>query len=441
MAARTISNSTQRKEQYLDWLELKFNENTKAYVSAVKSTIRSEDKEMAAEVFESALEFLSRDFPDPICPTSDTPSGADDKSELTSLRERISILEAQLQDALDSVKQEAQSDRSSLESKIESTFDLMKTNVRRLNGKFSGLKNNLNEIRSDTETRLEELSKDVKVHGNNIQGLRKLQKLLQQNNQSPQAAVGAKSFPATGAVAAATTDTDKPKPLKDFRLRAHFSVKVAADKFSPDIEDTKLLPGGLLLLCDFSNDRLKLFNTQGLHIHSLECPSAPRRLAVVDISSISGVYAVAVTLIRDVHICQVTADRIKSKKILQMPGECWAVTATDSQTLAVGYMYKERRIDLISLNGQVLRQIFPDITPRFMISTSDSDLVCSTLDKTLARVKLDTAKTSNVQGHYAALQSSTILRYKIFITSTRVVVSVAAALHSASAIPQTFLDG
>ncbi|GFO41070.1 hypothetical protein PoB_006757500 [Plakobranchus ocellatus] len=32
--ARTISNSTQRKEQYLDWLELKFNENTKAYVSA-----------------------------------------------------------------------------------------------------------------------------------------------------------------------------------------------------------------------------------------------------------------------------------------------------------------------------------------------------------------------------------------------------------------------
>ncbi|GFO48484.1 hypothetical protein PoB_007498900, partial [Plakobranchus ocellatus] len=81
---------------------------------------------------------------------------ADDKSELTSLREIISILEAQLQDGLNSVKQEAQSDRSSLESKIESTFDLMKTNSRCLSGIFSGLKNNLDEIRSDTETRLEE---------------------------------------------------------------------------------------------------------------------------------------------------------------------------------------------------------------------------------------------------------------------------------------------
>ncbi|GFN89006.1 hypothetical protein PoB_001551200 [Plakobranchus ocellatus] len=59
------ASSSQRMEQYLDWLHDKFSESLKTYVSAVKTAIRSQDNESAVDTFRKAIDILSREFPDP----------------------------------------------------------------------------------------------------------------------------------------------------------------------------------------------------------------------------------------------------------------------------------------------------------------------------------------------------------------------------------------
>ncbi|GFN81169.1 hypothetical protein PoB_000767500, partial [Plakobranchus ocellatus] len=197
------------------------------------------------------------------------------------------------------------------------------------------------------------------------------------------------------------------RPLNDARQRADFTVKVTADKHRPGIEDVQLLPGGRLLLADWNNMCVKLFDTQGQHLHTLECRSEPCSLAVLDSSSIRHTVAVtlpdcrgidilevngdnmevkgqhlhtlecrsepcslavldsssirhtvAVTLpgCRGIDILKVNGDNMEVKRTLQMSRGYDAVAAVSNLTLAVGYRFGPG-IDLIDLGGQVLRQI------------------------------------------------------------------------------------
>ncbi|GFO49510.1 hypothetical protein PoB_007601500 [Plakobranchus ocellatus] len=353
--------SIQRKEDYLDWMHEKFCASSRAYVSAVKAALRSHRREHAAEIFERAIDVLSPDFPDPTSIAGQTQEEeGGDGNELNSLKDRIAQIERQLQEAQDerstleselkSVRQEAQNERSTLESELKSVRQeaqlnsSMKKNVRRLDTK-------LETLASETKDSIKELTEVSKENSANIQGLRKLQMLMKQRDQTAAAAAAAVTPPPTGATASALS-----RPLKGVRQRADFTIKVTADKLSPGIEDVQLLPGGRLLLADWNNMCVKLFNTQGQHLHTLECRSPPSHLAVLDSSSIRHTMAVTLPLCSGIDILEVNGDKVKVKRTLQTSRDYWAVAAVNNLTLAVGYDI-DPGIDLIDLGGHVLSQI------------------------------------------------------------------------------------
>ncbi|GFN87589.1 hypothetical protein PoB_001409500 [Plakobranchus ocellatus] len=286
MAARMSDRSTQRKEDYLDWLHGRFCANSKAYISAVKAALRFHAKTNAAEIFERAIDVLSQDFPDQTCIDGQTKEEERrDGNELNLLKDRIVQIEKQLKEAqnerstleselksvrqeaqnkcaalvseLESVKEEAQTNYSFLETQLNST---MKKNVR-LDAKFDDLKNDVKTLASEAK----ELTEVSKQNNAGIQGLRKLHVLLKQRNQTAAATAttaaaagtAAVTPPPTGATASAIS-----RPLKGVRQRTNFIVHVATDQSTPDIQDVQLLPGGRILLTDWGNKCMKLFDTQ-----------------------------------------------------------------------------------------------------------------------------------------------------------------------------------
>ncbi|GFO08024.1 hypothetical protein PoB_003452900 [Plakobranchus ocellatus] len=357
MAARMGDRSIQRKEDYLDWMHEKFCASSKAYISTVKATLRSQTKENAIEIFERAIDVLSQDFPDPACidvQTKEEEGG--DGNKLNSLKDRIAQVEKQLQEAqnerstleseLESVRQEAQNNRSFLESQL-------KKNVRCFDFKIGDLKDSVETLTSETK----ELTEVSKENSANIQELRKVQILMKQKNQAAAAA----------AAAAAATVTPPPtaqsasalsRPLKDVRLRNTYSAQLKTDKTKASVEDVQLLPGGRLLLADCGNQCVKLFDTQGQHLHTVESWGIPCRLAVLDSSATCHTVAVTLTGYPRIDILEVAGDKMKVQRTLHTSEQYEAVAAVNNHTLAVGYHGRPYpAIDLIDLGGQVLRQI------------------------------------------------------------------------------------
>ncbi|GFO00182.1 hypothetical protein PoB_002668700 [Plakobranchus ocellatus] len=266
--------SIQRKEDYLDWMHEKFCASSRAYVSAVKAALRSHGRENAAEIFERAIDVLSPDFPDPTSIDEHTKEEEDgDGNDLNSLKDRIAQIERQLQEAqnersilqseLESVRQEAQTKCSTLTSERESIKQeaqlnsSMKKNVRRLDTK-------LESLATETKDSIKELTEVSKENSANIQGLRKLQMLMKQKNQTAAAAAAAVAAAALTPPPTGATASSQSRPLMGVWQRADFNVKVSADKRTPGIEDVQLLPGGRLVLADYVNMCVKLFDTQKL---------------------------------------------------------------------------------------------------------------------------------------------------------------------------------
>ncbi|GFN97993.1 hypothetical protein PoB_002449900 [Plakobranchus ocellatus] len=208
---------------------------------------------------------------------------------------------------------------------------------------------------------------------------------LSQEIPDPTSATTAAVTPPLTAASAASIS----RPLKDVRQRNNFSAASAADQNPPNI-DVKLLPGGRLVLADFNNVCIKLFNTQGQHLHTLKCEINPFRLALIDSSETSSCFTLAVTLnlIRCIDILEVVNNQMMVKRTLQTSRQYCAVAAVNKTTLAMGYV-SDPGIDLIDMAGQVLRQICSSVRPRYMDVTEDGEMICSTNNNRIARVQVD----------------------------------------------------
>ncbi|GFO31615.1 hypothetical protein PoB_005812000 [Plakobranchus ocellatus] len=357
---------TQRKEDYLDWLYENFSESAKSYTSAVKAALRSQTRENAAEIFERAIDVLSQEFPDPTSIDGQTTEDADgNRNKLNSLKSRISQMEKQLEEEqnkswtfeweLESVRGEAQDRCSFMESQLNSS---LKKNVRHLDTKISGLEKAVEALASEIKDSIQEESV-------------------------------AEVIPPLTALSALALS----RPVENVRQRTNFSaaVTITADQHPPSIRDVKLLSGRRLLLADSGNDCCMLFDTQGHHLHTLECRSYPWRLAVLESSGTSHYIIAAVTLpdCPGIDILVVAGDNIKVKRIIETSKQYEAVAAVNNQTLAIGY-WTGQGIDLIDLQGRVLRQICSSVHPWHMEITEGGDLVCSTLYNAIARVQVDT---------------------------------------------------
>ncbi|GFO09571.1 high-affnity carbon uptake protein hat/hatr [Plakobranchus ocellatus] len=244
--------------------------------------------------------------------------------------------------------------------------------VQHMKRKLESLNKKVEAVESETIV----LPADSMKNSVAIQDLKRLQNFLEQRNQ--EAAASVEYPPARTA----------PWPLKEVRQGKTFSAKVSTDWNTLNIVDVQLLPGGRLVLADEENRCIKLFDTEGQHLQTLHCWSDPHRLALINSSS--NCHTLAVTLFDySIDMLEVEDDKIKVKSTLQTSRNYCAVAAVDKQSLAVGYSTGQG-IDLINLEGQVLRQISSSVRPLYMYMSKDGGLLCSNKSKTLARIQVDT---------------------------------------------------
>ncbi|GFO45123.1 hypothetical protein PoB_007162800 [Plakobranchus ocellatus] len=271
--------SIQRKEDCLDLMHEKLCASSKAYVSAVKAALRSHRREIAAEIFERAIDVLSPDFPDPTSIDGQIKEEeGEDRNELNSMKDRIAQMEKQLQ--------EVQNERSTLESELESVRQEAQTKCLTLELELESVRQEAQTKCLTLESELESIKQEAQINSSMKKNVRRLDTKLE-------------------SLAIETKDSIKE--------RADFTVKVTADQSTPDIWDVQLLPGGRLLLADYDNKCVKLFDTQGQHLHTLVCRSQPCCLAVLDSSATS--HTVALTLFGSggINLLEVGLNNMKVK--------------------------------------------------------------------------------------------------------------------------------
>ncbi|GFO39162.1 haemolytic enterotoxin (hbl) [Plakobranchus ocellatus] len=249
----------------------KFCASSRAYVSAVKAALRSHRRETAAEIFERAIDVLSPDFPDPTC-KSLINERSTLESELESVRQEAQTKCLTLESELESVRQEAQNERSTLESELESVRQEAQTKCLTLESELESVRQEAQTKCLTLESELESIKQDAQINSSMKKNVRrldtKLESLAIETKDSIKETAATTAAAAAAAVAALTpppigaTASALSRPLKGVRQRADFTVNVTTDQYTPGIEDVQLLPGGRLVLADYNNMCVKLFDTQ-----------------------------------------------------------------------------------------------------------------------------------------------------------------------------------
>ncbi|GFR65010.1 hypothetical protein ElyMa_003645700 [Elysia marginata] len=222
----------------------------------VKTTLRTAPRDVAIECFEVALLFLTQAFPN--VSVTET-SSSFEKHEDKMFKENFKRQSQRMND---------------VEEKLEELEDVSTT----IKDKQTKTQNKVKLLSGKLCDRRKKLQDDLSEKLNDVQ--ENIQKKIE----------------------------------SDLSKRSSFSVKAVSDVRAPGILDLKLLPGGLVLVVDYSNSCVKLFNTQGRFIDSQTLDENPWRIAVLNPTSTCD-WDVAVTLLDKCQIAllKVTQQRISCK--------------------------------------------------------------------------------------------------------------------------------
>ncbi|KAK3748129.1 hypothetical protein RRG08_030562 [Elysia crispata] len=346
MAARMNKSVFITKQKWLQDLKNDYIIKLENFLKDVETSMQSQSKEGANENFETAVDFLTQPFPDVLN------MRANPVDDVLMLKQEISKVSKKLH---------------TVNTKFES-------------------------FRAQTAIRLNKINTGLDNTNEHLKSLKKLQKIFRSKIETvpgvvsrttsntamtatspspgatpkvtvPTLAPAVLASPEVTPTAAATQSTPYPGatsasgPPRSLSERRYFSVKSPGEHSTPDIQDVLLLSNKLLLLADSNNKSVKLYTEQGDHLHSLKLSSGPYRLALID-SGRGNTWKVAVTLLSDwrIGILEVTPDSVTQLTSIQTPGQCWAITAVDTATLAVGYS-GHPGIDLIDMTGRDLRRL------------------------------------------------------------------------------------
>ncbi|GFO06009.1 hypothetical protein PoB_003251400 [Plakobranchus ocellatus] len=119
---------------------------------------------------------------------------------------------------------------------------------------------------------------------------------------------------------------------------------------------------------------------EGKLLHYLPCNHSPHCVTVVDTSSTPSsrhTLAVSLPFEKTIDILEVTDQRIQVNKSLKVNEEYSALAAMNNKTLAVGNLEEDSRVDILSLNGQLLCSISSASCPFRMITTTSAELIFS----------------------------------------------------------------
>ncbi|GFO22533.1 hypothetical protein PoB_004903800 [Plakobranchus ocellatus] len=329
-----------------------------------KAAMRAEKPETAAEIFQSALEFLNQKLPDPISQANDSQtSDCDMNDAMKALTERVYALEKQIQP-------EVQKICSSVEVKVGACADAMSSNVKhQLNRKLDDLETKVKALDSEArENLIIDLVAAAEVNppptgASALAKERQLKDVRQTENFNTEAPTNQRKseplfpwFPLPPKKQVSRQETSR-WPM-ELRQNTNFNTNAPTDLYIPKILDVKLLPGPRLLQADCRNDCIKLFDTKGQHLDTLHCRSSPLSLAVLNNACILKCLPIAVTLPKSlsIDILEIINDKIIKKRTLQTSRGYDAVASVNKDNIAVGY-WRDPGIDIIDLEGRILRQI------------------------------------------------------------------------------------
>ncbi|KAK3801341.1 hypothetical protein RRG08_037916 [Elysia crispata] len=296
MAASMTEGVLAVKEKWIEELENHFHEKLRSFTSDVKMKMRSVSKEAAIQVFEFAVLFLTQTFPD----LGGFESASDvikdgtmelrkdfDKLERTlsqKLKEAQQSLAEKLEDAQQTLSEKFDAQQSlceklenaqrSLSEKTDaqqtfcekldydqrSFFEKLEDAQQNLSEKFSEVQEKASSFQHKVENDLDKLNEANESNTHQILGLRKLQKLLSDKTKISQTTAVKTPSTTKASASAAATPCGPPKSLSQ---RSTFSARAPDDTKVLNIWDTKLLPGGLVVLSDNSNECVKLYDWQG----------------------------------------------------------------------------------------------------------------------------------------------------------------------------------
>ncbi|KAK3725300.1 hypothetical protein RRG08_036694, partial [Elysia crispata] len=397
MAASMTEAVLSAKDKFIEELEDQFHDKLRSFTSDVKMKMRSVSKEAANQVFEFALLFLTQAFPD----LGGFESASDvikdgtmelrkdfDKLERTlsqKLKEAQQSFAEKLEDSQQSFSEKLEDAKQTFSKKVEdaqqtlsekfdaqqtfcekleydqqSFFEKLEDAQQNLSQKFSEVQEKASSFQHKVENDLDELSKANESKTHQILGLRKLQNLLREKTKTSQTTAVTTPSTTKASASAAATPCGPPKSLSQ---RSTFSARTRNDTNVPHISDTKLLPGGLVVLSDYNNHCAKLYDNQGRHIHTQALDSSPCSMTVMDIGSpASWDLCVTLPLINKISLMEVRSNGVNIKTSIKTSKEYTAIAAVTTQTLAVG-SFLPAGMDLIDLSGRILRLLNSTLSP------------------------------------------------------------------------------
>ncbi|KAK3706884.1 hypothetical protein RRG08_051287 [Elysia crispata] len=378
------------KEKFLEELDLEdqFHEKLRSFTSDVKMKMRSISREAAIQLFEFAFLFLTQAFPDLAGFESESDVIQDGSMELRKDFDKLKrTLSQKLKEAqqssekLEDAQQTFYEKQQTLSEKVDAQQTFSKNleyaqkifceKLEYVEEKLEGAQQNLSEKFSKVEERASFFREKVE---NN------LNKILQAT-----AAPSSSTTLASASVAATTR-----RCTQNLSRRSTFSARAPTDTAVPETFDTKLLPGGLVVLSDYENNCVKLYDWRGGHIHTKALDSSPDSMTVMDIRSLAS-WDLCVTLpnTRKISLMGVTPSGVSIKKSIKTSKKYSAIAAVTTQTLAVGYR-AGCGIDLIDLSGRILHQLSSTFSPWSMLTTPGRFLMMSTYTyDSIAKMKLE----------------------------------------------------
>lgn len=182
-------------------------------------------------------------------------------------------------------------------------------------------------------------------------------------------------------------DTSKPDQRKKMVLTdlkvdslSQKNIKISSDRQPADISGCAFMPDGQVGLCDYSNNKLELLDKSFTLQGSLDLPSRPLDISVVDDTT-------AIITLPDNQQLQYieVVPRLKPGRVLQLDKKCWGVQVVGSDiyvTCHKGYPGGDGEVRILDKNGNLRKRLgvnqdgtFMFASPLYLTVTARSDRI------------------------------------------------------------------
>ena len=136
--------------------------------------------------------------------------------------------------------------------------------------------------------------------------------------------------------------------------RSRVNVKADDDEDTPSITGCTVMTNGDVVLCDFSNEKIKLLNSSSLLTGNMKLSSLPHDVSVLDPSSV----IVTLPANEKLQVVQVYP-QLKPGRVIQLDEECWGVAVGKDELYVTcrNIILADGEIRVLGLDGKLKRRL------------------------------------------------------------------------------------